>query len=918
MAQNENVVFKLILDTSSYDKTLSELGSETTKADKSFKDLNDTISKGAKGMQEVATAKKNYNDLNEVSIAQTKALTAELQNALVKDKEFMAVGKQVSDAYKKGKIDEVQATKLLEDAINKGVDATRKMQVETTKVSNNLKSYRAQIAELKAILPTLQGDEFVKAQAKLAMLTDAMGDQQSQIKLLASDTRALDTAMQGLQLGVGIFAGLQGASALFGSENENVQKALLKVNGAMAVLQSLQAIQNTLDKESGFVNSVKLYWKQLLTTTTIAETTAIEGNVIATEASTLVGAENAAVTATQTASTGAYGVALTVVQAIQTRFAVSSAAAWAIATGGLALLVAGVVALTLALRDSANAQSEYMKTQKLMNDVRKDALTSIVDEKVRLTELLKVANDEYKSKIDRQNAIKKLNEISPEYLGNLTLENIKTIESTTSIGLYLEALNKKAMAEAMYNKRVELNKKIIDAQSKSIDDNITLTDKLTTILIAGGNAKVANALNAGKGAVAKAKEISLIQDEINKLDELGLAQEKQANFKGKLKSVALGGLGAQDKPIETDKTITVIAPVKIQPKLEVDNKPITETNIESEIDRINRQLKDNDKLISKPIEVPIGVEFSDKTGEALHKRIEDFRQQMHETFGVIQDENIRKVFDGLGDIATTLADTTLTAQKKVKGIVEGTSLVFSALVDIGAKAIDKNIANFDKQIEAQRTAVDRAKDLADKGNAQLYEAELKKLTKLEELRRNEAQKKKQSAIGQAVINTAVAVTSALTTQPFLPLAPILAALAAASGAVQIGIISSQQFAKGGFTGDGSGQRDNTGHIPVGIVHDNEFVLDKSYTTQNRKELEYIHKNRINIADLMTMPNLTMNPILSNYHVNELGELKKEMKEVKEAIQHGFKHMPQAEMHADIRGLSIVTRKTNEREKHWRR
>jgi len=200
----------------------------------------------------------------------------------------------------------------------------------------------------------------------------------------------------------------------------------------------------------------------------------------------------------------------------------------------------------------------------------------------------------------------------------------------------------------------------------------------------------------------------------------------------------------------------------------------------------------------------------------------------------------------------------------------------------------------------------------------LHEAELKKLTKLEELRRNEAQKKKQSAIGQAVINTAVAVTSALTTQPFLPLAPILAALAAASGAVQIGIISSQQFAKGGFTGDGSGRRDETGHIPVGIVHDNEFVLDKSYTTQNRKELEYIHKNRINIADLMTMPNLTMNPILSNYHVNELGELKKEMKEVKEAIQHGFKHMPQAEMHADIRGLSIVTRKTNEREKHWRR
>lgn len=904
----ENVIFKIYIDADQADKSVKGLDATFDKADKSAKDFNTTLKDGATGLKEVAQAKKVYNDMTAVSVAETKALTTELQNALVKDKEFMAVGKQVSDAFKKGKIDEVQATKLLEDAINKGVQATQKMQVETTKVATNLKSYRAQIAELKAILPTLQGDEFVKAQAKLAHLTDAMGDQQAQIKLLASDTRALDTAMQGLQLGVGIFAGLQGASALFGSENENVQKALLKVNGAMAVLQSLQAIQNTLDKESGFVNSVKLYWKQLLTTTTIAETTAIEGNVVATEASTLAGAENTAVIVTQTGATGAYGLALTVVQGIQTRFAVSSAAAWAIATGGLALLVAGVVALALAFRDSAKAQEEYMKTQKLINDVRKDALTSIVEEKVKLSELLKVANDEYKSKVERQNAIKKLNEISPEYLGNLTLENIKTIESTTSIGLYLEALNKKAMAEAMYNKRVELNKKIIDAESKSIDDNITLTDKLTTILIAGGNAKVANALNAGKGAVAKAKEIALIQDEINKLDELGLAQEKNANFKGKLKGVAFGGIGAKDKTIETDETITVTAPIKIQPKLDTVNG----------LTILGQDEIDNALVISEPIVIDAPIEFTDLTGEKLHKDIEDAKEIMHKAFGEIGNDDLNRIFGGIGDAVSTFFDKTLDPKEKAKNIVNGLNMVSDGISNLVDKQIDKNIARYDKLIDAQKSSIEKARELADKGNSQLLEAEQKKLDKLEQLRREEGKKKKALAIADAIVNTAVAVTEALGAGPIV--GPILAALAAAMGAVQIGIISSQQFAKGGFTGDGTGHKDSTGHYVAGVVHDNEFVLDKEYTLENRNELEYIHKNRISLKDMMSKP--MIEPIylnqLSSLQVNQNGQLENRLKDVERAIRDLPKNMPVPSYYADSRGFSVRMQTISQSEKDWKR
>ena len=149
----------------------------------------------------------------------------------------------------------------------------------------------------------------------------------------------------------------------------------------------------------------------------------------------------------------------------------------------------------------------------------------------------------------------------------------------------------------------------------------------------------------------------------------------------------------------------------------------------------------------------------------------------------------------------------------------------------------------------------------------------------------------------------------------------MAILAGAMGAVQIGIISSQQFAKGGFTGDGTGQRDNTGHIPVGIVHDNEFVLDKEYTSKNRNELEYIHKNRIPLADIIKnnqMPIMSFNNVLGGLQVSSSGQLEERMRAVETAILDLPNRMPQTSMNVDSRGLSIKMTEISAKEKNWKR
>ena len=70
--------------------------------------------------------------------------------------------------------------------------------------------------------------------------------------------------------------------------------------------------------------------------------------------------------------------------------------------------------------------------------------------------------------------------------------------------------------------------------------------------------------------------------------------------------------------------------------------------------------------------------------------------------------------------------------------------------------------------------------------------------KREEIERKYAKKQQAMAVGQALINTALAITSALLTQPFIPMGLIAAATAGAAGLAQVVAIKSAKFAKGGI------------------------------------------------------------------------------------------------------------------------
>lgn len=125
--------------------------------------------------------------------------------------------------------------------------------------------------------------------------------------------------------------------------------------------------------------------------------------------------------------------------------------------------------------------TEAAQIQRMLNDVNNEALKNTAKERAELESLIQVAKDDNNLRKDRLDAIKKLNEISPKYLGNITLETINTKKAKDAIDDYVSALNSKAREQALASKRTELYQKQIEDESKVIQHFQPVADGLARV-----------------------------------------------------------------------------------------------------------------------------------------------------------------------------------------------------------------------------------------------------------------------------------------------------------------------------------------------------------------------------------------------------------------------------------------------------
>lgn len=239
MAETQTVIIEFITQDEQLDSAIDKLektGAVDSKLATAFKQTNAEINKQSAEIKKAAASttplKKNLEDVNKA----TKKFT----------QDFMT-------GFNEGVLETLKEAGVSAEEFSKALGSG---QTEVEKSSESLRArlkiLTQQIAEMK--LAGKDGTEQFKALVvEAGNIKDAMGDAAAEIKNAGSDTRTFDNLLGAAQAVAGGFAVAQGAIALFGDENEELQKTLLKVNALMAILQGLQSIGNAVQKEGAIV-----------------------------------------------------------------------------------------------------------------------------------------------------------------------------------------------------------------------------------------------------------------------------------------------------------------------------------------------------------------------------------------------------------------------------------------------------------------------------------------------------------------------------------------------------------------------------------------------------------------------------------------------------------------------------------------
>jgi hypothetical protein len=679
------------------------------------------------------------------------------------------------------------------------------------KLAKSGKSLTGQLRGLKQELTLLEQQgkdntkEFNQLLIAASRLEDQIGDTRARVKILAADTFKFDAAVQATQ---GLAAGFevaQGAAALFGSESEDLQKAILKVQGAIAVANGVQQIANLLLEESAIKTAI-LTAKQAIYTTVVG---------------------------TSTGAVKAFRIAL--------------------AATGVGLLVVGLIALIENFDKVKAALENSIPGFKTVSNAIGDVVDTI-KEWVGASDEAERAGAAFEKASKRQADATK--QIVDGYNRRIEVEKAAGRNTTQ-----LEIEREKAVIEASkkilkdyQSKSTELIKldeeqkqKAIDAAKEARDaiieaENNILVIKTTAAKEAADKAKE----EAKKAAEAEKKELEQLEKDRKDLLAKRLANQKAANdsiaasreadLQEQLQAVAVAedaSFTLKIESLEKQKAIEIAAAEEagqltydIEKKYAEQIADLKRDQAQSEINtRINtiRALEASEgSTFDRRIEF-INLE-ADQRKKAVIDSIKDEKERAS-AIELINAETQQKIRE----------EEKRTRDEQIQNvvdIVEASASLVSDIIGIFQEQSDIRIQSINEASEAEQLAIQKSAQSEIVKQRQLDALRLRTNRQIAAERTKQAKLEKVNAIFEATIATAVAVTQNLKN-------PILAGIAAAAGLVQIGIIAAQpipKFKRGGMVG---GQSHEAGGTLIEAER-GEFVVNRNAVTRHRSELDALN------------------------------------------------------------------------------
>lgn len=408
------------------------------------------------------------------------------------------------------------------------------------RIQNSTAPLRRRLRELQGIMAqmNLDGlhdtDVFARMAAEAASYSDALGDANQAIRLLSSDTAMLDAGIQAFQGLAGAASIATGVMGMLGSENEEVQKAILKVQSAIGILNGVQAVANVLNQDSILMLQLRQFWESVNARTTVVATTATTANTVVTNANRI--------------ATQAWNTVKAISKALLGDFT------------GLILVGAGALATyAMCTDDSTEAEkknAEAAEDQKSAAEELADTLTNkLGTETANLTGKYLALKDAWNNCKDahEKNEFITNNATAFESLG-LNITDVASAENAfvTNTENVVNALNARAEAAAYAAVQQELYEKAIKQEASIKQQKKDITDRTRNInnqrARAAGNTKYHDTNNYTTNGIKKQEEEA--REARKQAKEMGKKQAKAARKASKYQKQS----GVFGTPSTTKKT----------------------------------------------------------------------------------------------------------------------------------------------------------------------------------------------------------------------------------------------------------------------------------------------------------------------------------------------------------------------------
>jgi len=719
---------------------------------------------------------KKMNETGRTSSTLYTELTTKLQKLIV---EYQNESKEL----KKVTLDSNNYAKILTQVANGEVSAR-----EASKL------LKEEFIKLK-----LQGkqntDQFTQLRQVAGELSDAVFDTSAEIKQAGSDTKGLDHVLRVATTVTAGFGLVQGATALFGSENKELEKTLIKVNAAMLVLNSLQQIQEELTKKD----------TKLTVIATFAKNAYAKATAFVTSAS------------------------------VALRIALSAL--------GIGALIAVIYAAVKAYQSLTSETSRFNKAQE---EVNTKAVEASAKEIAQLDILKNALESENISREKKLELIDDAKNQFPEILGNLQDEEFFTNKLSDAINRQKDVILLRAKARAAEELIVEETQKQLKREIEGLSTGDYFNVALKSIFKGGGISGIFSAFNdeVTESQVKINTLNKIFQQAVAELDNLGIGIETAGN-KDAFKTTLSSGnkvvkivkdelpdvfkeLDAQIKSTEDD--ILYLFSIDKEKGLDPTTNPMI-----IYLSRVLSQLKKDKETIQAEFNAIVNPQ---EIEELIPKGLVDIPETKNLLEGLKPKEIdkpltfLDRIFGRSEDVLKRKAELKSNAEDAIS-IVENMNNIATGIGDIATKA-----ASIRAQNELQLLEDKKNKGLISQKEFEKQSAKIK----------NEAAQKQRNAdIAMAAAKIPMAVLQAyISGLQFSPIvAGILAGIAGAFATAQVALIASAplpKFFKGVLglkLGNNPKGRDT---IPA-MLNEGESVMTTDETSKYYKELKAMRDNK---------------------------------------------------------------------------